>query len=112
GVSVETYRQAKVNPQWQGRAHAPSIVFLGRVEESRKGLPVLLEAVDLICEEIPGSRFYVAGNGTFEYNGKNPDAVISLGSISESEKAVLLSSADFYCAPQTGGESFGIVLVE
>ncbi|MDO5727962.1 MAG: glycosyltransferase family 4 protein, partial [Bowdeniella nasicola] len=35
-----------------------------------------------------------------------------LGGISDQEKAQLFSSADLYIAPQTGGESFGIVLVE
>src|SRR5699024_8210651 len=40
------------------------------------------------------------------------DAVVPLGSITEKQKAELFSSADIYVAPQTGGESFGIVLVE
>ena len=39
-------------------------------------------------------------------------AVEFLGGISDEDKARLLSSVDVYCAPHTGGESFGIVLVE
>jgi phosphatidylinositol alpha-mannosyltransferase len=35
-----------------------------------------------------------------------------LGAVSEADKARLLRSCDLYCAPNLGGESFGIVLVE
>ena len=44
--------------------------------------------------------------------GDQASSVEFLGPISDEEKAALLSSVDVYCAPQTGGESFGIVLVE
>ena len=39
-------------------------------------------------------------------------AVELLGPLGDEEKAALLRSADVYVAPHTGGESFGIVLVE
>ncbi len=112
GVYVDHYTRAPKRPEWQGQPQSPSIVFLGRVEEPRKGLPILLGAVPQVRSQFPGARFFIAGNGTFEYDGPHADAVIPLGSISEAEKASLLASADIYVAPQTGGESFGIVLVE
>jgi phosphatidylinositol alpha-mannosyltransferase len=67
---------------------------------------------------VPGVRILVAGRGETgpddvrELLGDDADAVEFLGGISDEEKARLLASADVYCAPQTGGESFGIVLVE
>lgn len=112
GVSVDAYRKAVPKGEWKGSDQAPTVAFLGRVEEPRKGLQVLLGAVRDICEQMPGTRFYVAGHGTFDYEGPHKESVIPLGPISEEEKASLLASVDFYCAPQTGGESFGIVLVE
>lgn len=112
GVYVDHYTKATGRPQWRGTPQAPSIVFLGRVEEPRKGLPTLLEAVPQVRKSFPGARFFIAGSGTFEYDGPEADAIIRMGPISEEEKADLLASADIYVAPQTGGESFGIVLVE
>lgn len=112
GVYVDRYAQAQPRKEWLGTSGAPSIVFLGRVEEPRKGLPVLLGAIPTIIQHMPDARFFIAGAGTFNYDGPGKEAVVPLGSISEKEKAQLLSSADIYVAPHTGGESFGIVLVE
>lgn len=112
GVHVEHYDRAVAAPQWTGTTTAPTIVFLGRVEEPRKGLPVLLGAVEQILAEYPQARFLIAGNGEFTYDGPGRSNVEHLGPVSEPEKAQLLASASIYVAPQTGGESFGIVLVE
>jgi phosphatidylinositol alpha-mannosyltransferase len=94
------------------------VAFLGRLDEPRKGLPVLLAAVPALVAAIPGIRVLVAGRGetgadqAHEAIGPAADAVEFLGPLSDQDKAALLSSVDVYCAPQTGGESFGIVLVE
>src|SRR5690625_1544504 len=112
GVYVDRYANAASRFEWQGDGQSPTIVFLGRIEEPRKGLPVLLNAVPEIRRQFPGARFLIAGSGTLDYDGPDADAVIPLGGISEEDKAGLLASADIYVAPQTGGESFGIVLVE
>ncbi len=118
GVYVDTFRQAAPAPQWQGTLHAPTIAFLGRLDEPRKGLPVLTDAIPRVLETIPGARFLVAGRGdagkaeALEALGEHAESVEFLGSITDEEKASLLASVDLYIAPQTGGESFGIVLVE
>lgn len=118
GVYTEQYVRAEPDPRWTGTSEAPTIAFLGRLDEPRKGLPVLLGAVPAVLRAIPGARFLVAGMGDTgpaevrELIGDAASAVEFLGGVSEADKAALLSSVDVYVAPQTGGESFGIVLVE
>lgn len=118
GVYVDAFAGAETDDRWVGTPEAPTVVFLGRLDEPRKGLPVLLGAVPEVRRAFPGARFLVAGRGDTgpeevrELIGDDADAVEFLGGISDEDKARLLASADVYCAPQTGGESFGIVLVE
>jgi phosphatidylinositol alpha-mannosyltransferase len=116
GVYVDRYRRARPNPAWQGTAQRPTVAFLGRLDEPRKGLPVLVEAIPEVLRRMPGVRFLIAGRGDVAWArdrlGDVGDAVEYLGGVSEEDKATLLASVDVYVAPHTGGESFGIVLVE
>lgn len=118
GVYVDRFASAGRDPRWTGTPDAPTVAFLGRLDEPRKGLPVLLAAVPQVLARHPGARFLVAGPGDFgpedagDLLGERARAVEFLGAVSDEDKARLLASADVYCAPQTGGESFGIVLVE
>ncbi len=77
---------------------------------------MLAEAFGRVREQVPGVRLFVAGNGDLEEAaerfGPHAEAVTFLGGVTDEEKASLLASVDVYVAPQTGGESFGIVLVE
>lgn len=88
-----------------GQVH---VVFLGRCDEPRKGLPVFLKAL-AIMDETP--RVTVIGGGALKVAGEY-EHVDFVGRVSEGDKARILASADIYVAPNTGGESFGIVLVE
>lgn len=95
----------------------PRIVFLGRIGEPRKGLDVLLSAAPEILRVHPTARFLIAGPGEArEFTKRLPADVAPacefLGSVSENDKVALLASADVYVAPNLGGESFGIILVE
>src|SRR5450756_2172406 len=118
GVYVETFATAEPEPRWNGTPDAPTVGFLGRIDEPRKGLQVMLAAVPAILERHPGTRFLIAGRGETGPDevravlGPLADQVEFLGSITDQEKARFLRSIDVYCAPHTGGESFGIVLVE
>lgn len=118
GVWVDAFAAAGTDPRWTGTPQAPTVAFLGRLDEPRKGLAVLLRAVGTVLDAHPGARFLVAGSGETgqeqarDVLGDRAGAVEFLGRVSEQDKARLLASADVYCAPQTGGESFGIVLVE
>ncbi|ANC30108.1 GDP-mannose-dependent alpha-(1-2)-phosphatidylinositol mannosyltransferase [Isoptericola dokdonensis DS-3] len=118
GVWVDQFAAAPTDPRWQGTADAPTVAFLGRLDEPRKGLQVLAAAAPRILRERPGTRFLVAGRGdagradAVSALGEHAASFEWLGGVSDADKAALLRSADLYVAPQTGGESFGIVLVE
>ena len=90
-------------------------LFLGRMDEPRKGLTELLAAWELLDD--PAAILVVAGPGDVEeHRALVPEAirdrVLLLGTLSDADKARALRSVDLYVAPHTGGESFGIVLVE
>lgn len=96
---------------------APSVLFLGRLDESRKGLDVFLAALPRLIGSVPDLQVFIAGPGDVEDIRKNLDPAIDehitfLGRISDEEKSQILGSVDIYVAPNTGGESFGIVLIE
>jgi len=100
-----------------GRPAVPTVAFLGRIDEPRKGLAVLLEALPELVELVPKVRLLVAGPGDVEeVRGAIPASlrghVELLGLVSEGDKPRVYASGDVYCAPNTHGESFGIVLIE
>lgn len=106
---VEVDEIAAVEPYASER---PSILFLGR-HEQRKGLAVLLEALERLGPEV---ECWVIGEGpdTAELRARyREDARIRwLGRVSEAEKLARLRGATVFCAPSLGGESFGVVLIE
>lgn len=118
GVFLDHYRSASLVPQWRGRRHGGSsatVAFLGRLDEPRKGLPIFADASRRVLQTHPDTRFLIAGRGEADdVRAALADlpSVEFLGEIEEDAKASLLASVDVYVAPQTGGESFGIVLVE
>lgn len=117
GVNVAPFAEAPHDdPRFVGAPGAPTISFLGRLDEPRKGLQVLAAAIPAVLEAIPGARFLIAGRGEAaeqrEALARYGEHVVFLGGVSDEDKAAMLASASCYVAPQTGGESFGIVLVE
>ncbi|QGN57371.1 glycosyltransferase family 4 protein [Nostocoides sp. HKS02] len=117
GVNVARFADALPRAAWVGTETAPTIAFLGRIDEPRKGLPVLATAMGAVLDRFPGARLLVAGPGDVaaareRLSSRVADATEFLGLVSDDDKAALLSSVDVYVAPHTGGESFGIVLVE
>jgi phosphatidylinositol alpha-mannosyltransferase len=115
GVTISRFEKAEPLAGWPGEGGA--IGFLGRMDEPRKGLSVLLRAFELIGSERPGLRLLIAGPGdTTEFIARVPewlrDRVVLLGQVSEAVKVQVYHSVDVFCAPNTGGESFGIVLAE
>ncbi|MEU3466233.1 glycosyltransferase family 4 protein [Streptomyces sp. NPDC006733] len=128
GVDVDFFAGAEAEPKWQtagapgtaadgARRPGGTIGFIGRIDEPRKGLPALMRAFPKILAERPDTRLLVAGKGDEkEAVEALPEhlrgQVEFLGMVSDRDKARLLRSVDLYVAPNTGGESFGIILVE
>ena len=114
GVDVALYSAAAPLPGYP-RAGG-TIGFIGRFEEPRKGMAILLDALRLLLVDRPDLELLVAGSGDeaelLEQAGDCADRVRPLGLISTPDKASLLHSVDVYCAPNTGGESFGMILTE
>ncbi|MCX2970350.1 MULTISPECIES: glycosyltransferase family 4 protein [Streptomyces] len=113
GVDVGFFADAEPKAEWEGG----TIGFIGRIDEPRKGLPVLMRALPAILERRPAARLLVAGRGDEKeavagLPAHLRDRVQFLGMVSDEDKARLLRSVDVYVAPNTGGESFGIILVE
>ena len=95
----------------------PSMVFLGRMDEPRKGLHVLVGALPEIVARVPDVQVVIVGPGDIDDQRESLDPsvrdnVVYLGRVSDADKARAFASADLYIAPHTGGESFGIVLAE
>jgi phosphatidyl-myo-inositol alpha-mannosyltransferase len=115
GVSVRKLEKADPLPGWPGAGGA--LGFLGRMDEPRKGFAILLRAFEILAAERPKLRLLVAGHGDAdEALAKTPawlrDRIVMLGQVSDADKVRVYHSVDVFCAPNTGGESFGIVLAE
>ena len=113
GIYARRLAAGALKEEWAGN----SIGFIGRFQEPRKGLSILVTALPQIMREIPDVRVIVAGPGdSFEFLKEVPshlhERFTFLGRITEQEKADFLHSIGVYVAPNTGGESFGIILAE
>ncbi|MGZ9159564.1 MAG: glycosyltransferase family 4 protein [Candidatus Limnocylindrales bacterium] len=115
GVDVPRYTNAVPIARWQDGT--PNVLFVGR-HEPRKGLLDLLKAHRILRKTGSDSRLLVVGSGPQEREARRYVAtrglqgVEFLGRVSDAEKAQLFRTADVYASPATGGESFGIVLLE
>ncbi|HLN77113.1 MAG TPA: glycosyltransferase family 4 protein [Nocardioidaceae bacterium] len=115
GVYVDRFANAPIRGDWRGVG--PTLAFVGRIDEPRKGLSLLLDALPALVTEHPGIRLLVVGRGDVQaarkrLAGELVGSVDFLGPVSDADKASALRTADLYVAPNTGGESFGIVLIE
>ena len=98
-------------------AKEPLLMFLGRFDEPRKGLDVLLVAFERLLESHPGARLVVAGRGDADAGARQVGErargrVEFVGAVDDGERSRLLAAADVFVAPNRGGESFGVILLE
>ncbi len=114
GVDVQSFAAAAPLPGYP--RPGKTVLFLGRFDEPRKGMDVLIGALPALVAKLPDVEILVVGRGDEDAlrqeAGELAGHLRFLGQVSDAEKASALRSADVYCAPNTGGESFGIVLVE
>ncbi len=114
GVDVAAFASAAPLPGYP--RPGKTVLFLGRFDEPRKGMAVLLGALPALVDRFADVQILVVGRGDEEElradAGDLGGHLRFLGQVDDAEKASALRSADVYCAPNTGGESFGIVLCE
>jgi phosphatidyl-myo-inositol alpha-mannosyltransferase len=116
GVDVERFRPdvAPLRDYMDGKRN---IVFVGRMEQ-RKGAKYLLRAIPVIRSHFPNTRFIIAGEGRLRPAFQQFVAkagwrdVVFTGRVPAERLPALYASAHVFCAPNTGGESQGVVLLE
>lgn len=94
-----------------------TIGFIGRFDEPRKGLAILLESCEKLLQSGEDFSVLIAGPGDSEQfkdamSEKLRERTEFLGRVSDKRKQEILRSIALYVAPNTGGESFGIILAE
>lgn len=116
GIDLGVYRPG-LAPIRHLRDEKLNILFVGRLEK-RKGLGDLLRAYRALRPRVPESRLIIVGDGplrgrveSYVARHRLPDVVLA-GYVPDSVKPRYYSTADIFCAPATGAESFGIVLLE
>jgi phosphatidylinositol alpha-mannosyltransferase len=114
GIDVNRYSNATVIEDYN---HQNVIGFLGRFDEPRKGLQVLLDAIAILSSAISDIKLLIAGPGDSQQILKDVEPHLQgriqfLGRLSDQQKASFLRSIPIYVAPNNGGESFGIILTE
>jgi phosphatidyl-myo-inositol alpha-mannosyltransferase len=116
GIDIDVYKPG-LAPIRHLRDENLNILFLGRLEK-RKGLGDLLRAFRVLNGRVPQTRLIIVGDGpqrgrVESYVQRHRlNNVILAGYVPDTVKPRYYNSADIFCAPATGAESFGIVLLE
>ncbi|MEU0500927.1 glycosyltransferase family 4 protein [Nocardia sp. NPDC005998] len=114
GVDVPAFARAPMLPGYP-RAGG-TVLFLGRYDEPRKGMDVLLGALPTLVRKHPDIEILIVGRGDEDRLRREAGPLAGhlrfLGQVSDEDKASAMRSADVYVAPNLGGESFGIILIE
>ncbi len=115
GIDLDRFTGALPLPEFMDGKR--NVLFVGRMEK-RKGLKYLLRAFLAVKAEMPDARLIVVGEGRLRerYQEKMLKAgvedVVFTGFIADAELPRYYASADIFCAPNTGNESQGYVLLE
>jgi len=115
GVDVERF-SAPVAPLPQYAHGKQNILFVGRPEK-RKGLAHLIDAYTIVKAKRPDTRLIVVGAGKFDrfrqtVRSRRLADVEFAGYVTLEDLPRYHHTADVFCAPATGFESQGIVLLE
>ncbi len=116
GIDIDVFKPG-LSPIRHLRDESVNILFVGRLEK-RKGLGDLLRGYRFMRARVPQSRLIIVGDGplrgrveSYITRHRLPNVVLA-GYVPDSVKPRYYNSADIFCAPATGAESFGIVLLE
>ncbi len=116
GIDMSRF-QEELAPLPQFNDGKLNILFVGRLTERRKGLKFLLRAFNQVKQEVPNARLIIVGKGVtkgyLRYLKQHEiEDVVFTGFVSDEELPRYHRTSQVFCAPSTGGESFGIVLLE
>jgi len=119
GIDVDRFGGEHVEPIEQYLDGRPNILFVGRLDP-RKGFRYLLRALPHVKEEFPGARLIVVGaykkheitDHLLYAREHHLTGVKFVGRVSDDDLPRYYRTCDVFCAPSTGFESFGIVLLE
>jgi phosphatidylinositol alpha-mannosyltransferase len=119
GIDYDRFAGQDVVPYAKYRDGRPTILFVGRLDE-RKGFDHLIRAFAIVVRQVPDARLLVVGGYTRDdkaefvrfarQNGLHGVRFVGYASCDDIPR--YYRSADVFCAPSTGFESFGIVLLE
>ncbi|HUT15954.1 MAG TPA: glycosyltransferase family 4 protein [Anaerolineae bacterium] len=119
GIDVEHFAGVHVKPIERFDDGRPNVLFVGRLDK-RKGFEYLLRAYSRVLAAIPNARLIVVG--AYDNEDKAPfvhyarthhlNSVKFVGRVSSADLPRYYRTCDVFCAPSTGFESFGIVLLE
>lgn len=118
GIEFKRFADAEPFPRLlDGR---PNVLFVGR-KDKRKGLRYLLQAFVILQTMLDKPRLVIVGPGDPDQecaalidaaSSRDPDSIVLTGPVSDDDLPRYYATADVFCSPATGGESFGIVLLE
>jgi len=114
GVDVNRFNPN--NPRLQHLPEGRKILFVGRLEP-RKGVKFLFQAFPAVLQQVPDAWLVVVGSGMKKWYSQFIDKrvkhrILLEGFVEPEKLPGYYVSCDVYCSPATGGESFGIVLLE
>jgi len=117
---IDYRRFAEASPLPELNDNLANILFVGRKDE-RKGLRYLAMAFAALRRRRADLRLLLVGPGKPDREcaalldgiaAEHPGSLLVTGAVSDEDLPRYYASADVFCSPATGGESFGIVLLE
>ena len=117
GVDTKFFSKSRAYPSFFDRKSV-NLLFVGRINESRKGLRWLIGAYSILKWRNSNIKLVVVGGGvpdgeTYRIMGERClDDIVFTGPVSDDELASYYQHADVFCAPNTGKESFGFIIIE
>jgi phosphatidylinositol alpha-mannosyltransferase len=119
GIDLERFSDPALRPIERFDDGKLNILFVGRLEK-RKGLKYLLQAFAQVKRAVPEARLMVVG--AYDKDDKEPFVLYArqhrlrdvgfIGPVSEDDLPRYYRTCHVFCAPSTGFESFGIILLE